>query len=91
MKYFSDIMILKEHSRISYIKVRVMCIVDVACIMVFLPIDYYPKDGSEDFLPRCIAFELRTFNNRPFSYSTKEPGSGVIFIPFYSRGSIEWR
>ena len=31
------------------------------------------------------------FNNRPFSYSTKEPGSSVIFIQFYTRGSIEWR
>ena len=29
--------------------------------------------------------------NRPFSYSTKEPGSSVIFIQFYTRGSIEWR
>ena len=28
--------------------------------------------------------------NRPFSYSTKEPGSSVIFIHFYTRGSIEW-
>ena len=30
-------------------------------------------------------------SNRPFSYSTKEPGSSVIFIHFYTRGSIEWR
>ena len=29
--------------------------------------------------------------NRPFSYSTNEPGSSVIFIQFYARGSIEWR
>ena len=29
--------------------------------------------------------------NRPFSYSTKEPGSSDIFIQFYTRGSIEWR
>ena len=29
--------------------------------------------------------------NRPFSYSTKEPGSSVISIHFYTRGSIEWR
>ena len=29
--------------------------------------------------------------NRPFSYSTKEPGSSVIFIHFYTRRSIEWR
>ena len=29
--------------------------------------------------------------NRPFSYITKEPGSSVIFIHFYTRGSIEWR
>ena len=29
--------------------------------------------------------------NRPFSYSGKEPGSIVIFIHFYTRGSIEWR
>ena len=29
--------------------------------------------------------------NRPFSYSAKEPGSSVIFIHFYARDSIEWR
>ena len=29
--------------------------------------------------------------NRPFSYSTKEPGSSDIFTHFYERGSIEWR
>ena len=28
--------------------------------------------------------------NRPFTYSTKEPGSSVIFIHFYTRGSSEW-
>ena len=31
------------------------------------------------------------FNNRPFSYSTKEPGSSDIFIHFDAQGSIEWR
>ena len=35
-----------------------------------------------------------TFNikiyNKPFSYSTKEPGSSVIFILFYTQGSTEW-
>ena len=29
--------------------------------------------------------------NRPFSYSTKEPGSCDILIQFYSQGSIELR
>ena len=29
--------------------------------------------------------------NRSFSYSTKESGSSVIFIQFYTRSSIEWR
>ena len=29
--------------------------------------------------------------NRPFSYSTKEPGSSVIFIHSQTQGSIEWR
>ena len=29
--------------------------------------------------------------NRPFSYSTKEPGSSDIFIQIYARGSKEWR
>ena len=29
--------------------------------------------------------------NRPFSYSTKESGSGVIFIHFYTGGLIKWR
>ena len=31
------------------------------------------------------------YYNRPFSYSTKEPGSSDIFIQFYVQGSIEWR
>ena len=30
-------------------------------------------------------------DHRPFSYSTKEPGSSVIFIHFYTRRSIQWR
>ena len=30
-------------------------------------------------------------SNRPFSYSTKEPGSSDIFIHFDAQGSIEWR
>ena len=30
-------------------------------------------------------------HNRPFSYSTNEPGSSVIFVHLYTRGSIEWR
>ena len=30
-------------------------------------------------------------NNRPCSYSAKEPGSSVIFIHFYTRDSIERR
>ena len=30
-------------------------------------------------------------DNRPFSYSTKEPGSSDIFIHFDAQGSIEWR
>ena len=38
----------------------------------------------------CNAVILSNFN-RPFSYSTKEPGSSGIFIQFYRRGSIEWR
>ena len=29
--------------------------------------------------------------NRPFSYSTKESGSSVIFTHFYTRRSMEWR
>ena len=29
--------------------------------------------------------------NRPFSHSAKEPGSRVIFIHFFTQGSIEWR
>ena len=32
-----------------------------------------------------------TWKNRPFSYSTKEPGSSDIFIQIYTRGSKEWR
>ena len=42
----------------------------------------------------CNDFFLSNFtpvSNRPFSYSTKESGSSVIFIHFYTRGSIEWR
>ena len=42
--------------------------------------------GNENFkvLPNYL-------DNRPFSYSAKEPGSSVIFIHFYTRDSIEWR
>ena len=29
--------------------------------------------------------------NKPFSYSTKEPASSFIYIQSYSQGSIEWR
>ena len=39
---------------------------------------------------KVIEFSIR-LKNRPFSYSTKEPGSSDIFIQFYSQGSIEWR
>ena len=42
----------------------------------------------------CRLFDHVTvgnMSNRPFSYSTKEPGSSVIFIQFYTQGSIEWR
>ena len=39
-----------------------------------------------------LLIQLSQFlHNRPFSYSTKEPGSGDIFIHFYTRSSIEWR
>ena len=31
----------------------------------------------------------KEFLNRPFNYSTKEPGSSDIFIQFYTQGSIE--
>ena len=39
---------------------------------------------------KCIKC-MKVPRNRPFSYSTKEPGSSDIFIHFYTRGSIEWR
>ena len=38
-------------------------------------------------LKKCLEIII----NRPFSYSTKEPGSSDIFIQFYTRGSTEWR
>ena len=34
---------------------------------------------------------MSTQSNGPVSYSKKEPGSSVIFIQFYTQGSIEWR
>ena len=37
-------------------------------------------------------FHVRSFSaNRPFVYSAKEPGSSVIFIHFYTRGSFKLR
>ena len=41
-------------------------------------------------IPRKYSMAASKYD-RPFSYSTKEPGSSVIFIHFYMRGSIEWR
>ena len=38
----------------------------------------------------CLENQVEFFN-RPFSYSTKEPGSSVVFIYVYARGSIKWR
>ena len=39
-------------------------------------------------LGKCM-MPLKSY--RPFSSSTKEPGSSVTFIHFYTQGSIEWR
>ena len=33
-----------------------------------------------------VGEKLRLPPKRPFSYSTKEPGSSVIFIHFYTKG-----
>ena len=45
-----------------------------------------------DIIGKQIGCTIRWYaSNRPFSYSTKEPGSSDIFIQFYTRGSIEWR
>ena len=46
--------------------------------------------------PFCMNFRkfrnrVYEFVNRPFSYSTKEPGSSDIFIQLYARGSKKWR
>ena len=40
-----------------------------------------------EFLP-CGASGLFSNSNRPFSSSTKEPGSNDILMQFYTRGSI---
>ena len=34
--------------------------------------------------------KISVISNRPFSYSRKDPGSSVISIHSYTRGSIEW-
>ena len=39
----------------------------------------------------CLTSKVSQVDNRPFSYSTKEPGSSDIFIHFDAQGSIEWR
>ena len=54
------------------------------------------QPSAVSFQPFCESGWLRhrifvSAANRPFSYSTKEPGSSDIFIQFYTRGSIEWR
>ena len=63
----------------------------------------YAKDGGKEHLLRSIAFfnriliesskirhsnAMRLRKNRPFSYSTKEPGSRVI-VHLYTRVSID--
>ena len=45
---------------------------------------------GQEGLPQISSVHC-VLGNRPFSYSGKEPGSSVIFIHFYTRGSIEWR
>ena len=63
----------------------------------FLHVHVDDRAGSEHKdCHRAIKKLIRTSkdskcDNRPFSYSTKEPGSSDIFIQFYTRGSIEWR
>ena len=46
---------------------------------------------SPCFQHRTDVFHDTKGSNRPFSYSTKEPGSSDILIHFYTQGSIEWR
>ena len=43
-----------------------------------------------DDINLCVKYWSEMFN-RPFSYSTKEPGSSDIFIRFYTRGSTVYR
>ena len=51
--------------------------------------DLVHSNRSSEMQTRKVGNEW--VRNRPFSYSTKEPGSSDIFIQFYTRGSIEWR
>ena len=47
--------------------------------------------GHEQKSAKTFDSYLIEVENRPFSYSAKEPGSSVLFIHFYTRDSIEWR
>ena len=52
----------------------------------------FPNSKIETLLANFLQkLEGLDLENRPFSYSTKEPGSSDIFIQLFSRGSIEWR
>ena len=47
--------------------------------------------ASSCFSVAYLCNVLPVSNNRPFSYSTKELGSNIIFTQYNSRGSIKWR
>ena len=49
------------------------------------------KSGKTNFLNLSKLLQHWNPENRPFSYSAKEPGSSVIFIHFYTGDSIKWR
>ena len=51
----------------------------------------YNADLLSWMRPKLMIAFRSAADNRPFSYSAKEPGSSVIFIHFYTRDSIEWR
>ena len=67
------------------------CVLFLACSMDTPNMSAISSHGYRKYF--FVAFANNSFlsQNRPFSYSTKEPGSNDIFIQFYTRGLIEWR
>ena len=66
-----------------------MAAVTVVVVFLFSVVPIFQHHSTILALPSNVKRIPVFINNRPFSFSTKEPGSSIIFIHFYTRGSIE--